>query len=53
MKVVVVGCDANGNIDINDLKAKIEKHRHDLSCIMITYLLPTVSTKKPCRKCAN
>ncbi|MBV7298390.1 aminomethyl-transferring glycine dehydrogenase [Enterovibrio paralichthyis] len=37
MKVVVVGCDANGNIDINDLKAKIEKHRHDLSCIMITY----------------
>ncbi|WP_434361879.1 aminomethyl-transferring glycine dehydrogenase [Parasalinivibrio latis] len=37
LKVVVVGCDDNGNIDLNDLKAKIEKHRDDLSCIMITY----------------
>ncbi|MDD1793463.1 aminomethyl-transferring glycine dehydrogenase [Enterovibrio sp. ZSDZ42] len=37
MKVVVVGCDDNGNIDVNDLKAKIEKHRNELSCIMITY----------------
>lgn len=37
MKVVVVGCDENGNIDVSDLKAKIDKHRHDLSCIMITY----------------
>ncbi|NAW66537.1 aminomethyl-transferring glycine dehydrogenase [Photobacterium halotolerans] len=37
MKVVVVGCDANGNIDVEDLKAKIEKHRDNLSCIMITY----------------
>ncbi|EOD79514.1 Glycine dehydrogenase [Grimontia indica] len=37
MKVVVVGCDEDGNIDVEDLKAKIEKHRTDLSCIMITY----------------
>ncbi|WP_435235093.1 aminomethyl-transferring glycine dehydrogenase [Psychromonas sp. PT13] len=37
MKVVVVGCDDEGNIDINDLKDKIEKHREQLSCIMITY----------------
>lgn len=37
MKVVVVGCDAEGNIDHADLKAKIEKHRENLSCIMITY----------------
>ncbi|OOF23670.1 glycine dehydrogenase (aminomethyl-transferring) [Salinivibrio sp. IB574] len=37
MKVVVVGCDNDGNIDIDDLKAKIEKHRDALSCIMITY----------------
>ncbi|PQJ62249.1 aminomethyl-transferring glycine dehydrogenase [Photobacterium angustum] len=37
MKVVVVGCDELGNIDIDDLKAKIEKHRDALSCIMITY----------------
>ena len=37
MKVVVVGCDELGNIDHEDLKAKIEKHRENLSCIMITY----------------
>ncbi|WP_318455239.1 aminomethyl-transferring glycine dehydrogenase [Photobacterium leiognathi] len=37
MKVVVVGCDELGNIDIEDLKAKIDKHRDALSCIMITY----------------
>ncbi|MGF1683122.1 aminomethyl-transferring glycine dehydrogenase [Photobacterium minamisatsumaniensis] len=37
MKVVVVGCDDLGNIDVEDLKAKIEKHRDNLSCIMITY----------------
>lgn len=37
MKVVVVGCDDQGNIDHDDLKAKIEKHRDNLSCIMITY----------------
>ncbi|MCP5076737.1 MAG: aminomethyl-transferring glycine dehydrogenase [Psychromonas sp.] len=37
MKVVVVGCDEQGNIDHADLKAKIEKHRDNLSSIMITY----------------
>ncbi|MEH6451508.1 MAG: aminomethyl-transferring glycine dehydrogenase [Psychromonas sp.] len=37
MKVVVVGCDDQGNIDHADLKTKIEKHRENLSCIMITY----------------
>ncbi|WP_087017149.1 aminomethyl-transferring glycine dehydrogenase [Thaumasiovibrio subtropicus] len=37
MKVVVVGCDDDGNIDVDDLNAKIEKHRDNLSCIMITY----------------
>jgi len=37
MKVVVVNCDDEGNIDLEDLKAKIEKHRDNLSCIMITY----------------
>lgn len=37
MKVVVVNCDEQGNIDHDDLKAKIEKHRENLSCIMITY----------------
>jgi glycine dehydrogenase len=37
MKVVVVKCDDNGNIDVEDLKAKAEKHSENLSCLMITY----------------
>ncbi|MGY5537402.1 aminomethyl-transferring glycine dehydrogenase [Vibrio brasiliensis] len=37
MKVVVVKCDDEGNIDMADLAAKIEKHAENLSSIMITY----------------
>ncbi|MEM7258729.1 MAG: aminotransferase class V-fold PLP-dependent enzyme, partial [Pseudomonadota bacterium] len=37
MQVVVVACDDQGNIDIDDLKVKIDKHRTQLGCIMITY----------------
>ncbi|MFH6907042.1 aminomethyl-transferring glycine dehydrogenase [Vibrio fluvialis] len=37
MKVVVVKCDDNGNVDIADLAEKIEKHQDNLSAIMITY----------------
>ena len=37
MKVVVVKCDDDGNIDMSDLAAKIEKHADNLSSIMITY----------------
>ncbi|KND55940.1 Glycine dehydrogenase [decarboxylating] (glycine cleavage system P protein) [Candidatus Paraburkholderia kirkii] len=37
MQVVVVACDANGNVDIEDLKAKAEKHSLNLAAIMITY----------------
>jgi glycine dehydrogenase len=37
MKVVVVDCDANGNVDVADLKAKAEEHKDDLACLMITY----------------
>ncbi|MCM3016195.1 aminotransferase class V-fold PLP-dependent enzyme, partial [Bacillus subtilis] len=37
MKVVVVACDAQGNVDIADLKAKAEQHSKDLAAIMITY----------------
>ena len=37
MKVVIVKCDENGNIDIADLKEKAEKHAANLSCIMATY----------------
>ncbi|MCP5094106.1 MAG: aminomethyl-transferring glycine dehydrogenase [Chloroflexi bacterium] len=37
MKVVVVKCDDNGNIDVGDLRAKAEKHKDNLSAIMVTY----------------
>jgi glycine dehydrogenase len=37
MQVVVVACDANGNVDIADLKAKAEAHKRNLAAIMITY----------------
>ena len=37
MKVVVVDCDDNGNVDVADLKAKAEAHKDDLACLMITY----------------
>lgn len=37
MKVVVVMCDEYGNIDLQDLAAKIDKHHSHLSSIMITY----------------
>jgi glycine dehydrogenase len=37
MKVVPVACDANGNIDVTDLQAKITEHAANLSCLMVTY----------------
>ncbi|MCK0743530.1 aminomethyl-transferring glycine dehydrogenase [Chromohalobacter nigrandesensis] len=37
MKVVVVECDSDGNIDIDDLRTKADKHRDALSAIMLTY----------------
>ena len=37
MKVVVVKCDDDGNVDLEDLKAKTEAHRDTLSAIMVTY----------------
>ncbi|MDJ0975771.1 MAG: aminomethyl-transferring glycine dehydrogenase [Planctomycetota bacterium] len=37
MKVVVVKCDNDGNIDLEDLKAKCEKHKEHLAAIMVTY----------------
>ncbi|EHQ25445.1 Glycine dehydrogenase (decarboxylating) [Mucilaginibacter paludis DSM 18603] len=37
MKIVVVKCDDNGNIDVADLKAKAEQYQNDLSCLMVTY----------------
>jgi glycine dehydrogenase len=37
MKVVVVACTKDGNVDMDDLTAKAEELRDNLSCIMITY----------------
>ncbi|GIH64669.1 aminomethyl-transferring glycine dehydrogenase [Microbispora siamensis] len=37
MRVVVVACDPNGNVDLADLAAKIDKHRDALAAIMVTY----------------
>ncbi len=37
LQVVVVKCDAMGNIDLHDLKAKCEKHSAHLAAAMITY----------------
>ena len=36
-KVVLVNCDDAGNIDIEDLKAKAEKHSENLAALMVTY----------------
>jgi len=37
MKVVVVKCDEDGNIDVEDLKAKADLHKENLASLMITY----------------
>ncbi len=37
MRVVVVGCDRDGNVDVADLTARIAAHRDRLAAIMITY----------------
>ncbi len=37
MKVIIVKCDEEGNIDIEDLKNKVEKHRENLAALMVTY----------------
>ena len=37
MKVVVVGCDDDGNIDVDELRATAEKHRGELAALMVTY----------------
>jgi glycine dehydrogenase len=37
MQVVVTQCDENGNVNMQDLKAKCEQHSANLACVMITY----------------
>jgi glycine dehydrogenase len=37
MDVVVVACDARGDVDVDDLRAKAERHANNLAAVMITY----------------
>ena len=37
MQVVVVACDAGGNVDLADLRAQAEQHSRNLAAIMVTY----------------
>lgn len=37
MKVVVINCDKDGNVDFDDLKIKVEQHSENLSALMVTY----------------
>ncbi|EPJ76060.1 aminomethyl-transferring glycine dehydrogenase [Pseudomonas sp. CFT9] len=37
MRVVVVDCDARGNVDVTDLQSKAEQHKDRLAALMITY----------------
>jgi glycine dehydrogenase len=37
MRVVVVACDAQGNVDLADLRAKASEHREKLAALMVTY----------------
>ncbi|WP_300266377.1 aminomethyl-transferring glycine dehydrogenase [Microbacterium sp.] len=37
MKVVVVACDELGNVDLDDLRAKIAAHADEIAALMITY----------------
>ena len=37
LKVVVIGTDDKGNIDIENLKIKVEEHKDSLAALMITY----------------
>ena len=37
MRVVVIGCDEHGNVDVDELKAKISEHGDRLAALMITY----------------
>ncbi len=37
MDVVVVACDEHGNVDLDDLRAKVDQHRQELAALMVTY----------------
>lgn len=37
MKIVITQCDENGNIDVEDIKAKAKEHEDSLAALMVTY----------------
>jgi len=37
MRVVIVACDARGNVDLDDLRVKAQTHRDALCALMVTY----------------
>ncbi|MCL2502270.1 MAG: aminotransferase class V-fold PLP-dependent enzyme, partial [Bacteroidales bacterium] len=37
MEIVLIGCDDNGNINVDELRIKAIEHKERLSCMMITY----------------
>jgi len=37
LKIVLVKCDKQGNIDVADLREKAQQHKDDLACLMVTY----------------
>ena len=37
MQIVIIQCDTNGNVDIEDLKNKIEQYKQNLAVLMVTY----------------
>ena len=37
MKVIVIACDDNGNVSLEDLKAKIDQYKSTLAALMVTY----------------
>ena len=37
MKIVVIGCDEDGNIDVDELRETAAKHRDNLAALMVTY----------------
>ena len=37
LRVVVVRCDDEGNVDMDDLRAQVQEHADDLAAVMVTY----------------
>ena len=37
LRIVVVACDTNGNVDLDDLRRRLAEHRERLAALMITY----------------